>query len=61
MTKDEAIQKMVEIAEEFNLQAIQGSGMEPEQIEQMMAQVRPQLYMIQGAIYDALVDEGVIK
>lgn len=60
MNRDEIVQKMVEIAEAFNLESIQGAGLPEEQVEQMMTQVRPQLYTIQGEIYDTLVEDGVI-
>jgi hypothetical protein len=52
---------MVGIAEEYNLLAIQGSGMPEDQIKQMVNQVRPQLYTIQSEIYDLLVKDGLIK
>ena len=52
---------MVSIAEEYNLLAIQGSGLPEEQIKQMVDQVRPQLYEIQNEIYDQLVKDGIIK
>ena len=61
MDKKEVVQKMVSIAEEFNLLAIEGSGLPEEQIKQMTDQVRPQLYEIQGEIYDQLVKDGIIK
>ena len=51
---------MVEIAEDFNLQAMSQAGLPQEQIEQMVEQVRPQLYAIQGEIYRFLSDKGVI-
>ena len=52
---------MVKIAEEFNLLAIQGSGLPEDQIKQMTEQVKPQLYAIQGEIYDYLLSQGIIK
>jgi hypothetical protein len=52
---------MVGIAEEYNLLAIQGSGLPEDQIKQMVDQVRPQLYEIQSEIYDTLVKDGIIK
>lgn len=61
MNKSEVIEKMVNIAEEFNLLAIQGSGLPEDQIKQMTEQVRPQLYAIQGEIYNTLVKDGVIN
>lgn len=61
MTRDEVVEKMVLIAETNNLEAMQGSNLPPEQIEQMMQQVRPQLVNIQGQIYDALLSDGVIN
>jgi hypothetical protein len=61
MNKSEVVEKMVGIAEEYNLLAIQGSGMPEEQIKQMVNQVRPQLYTIQSEIYDLLVKDGLIK
>lgn len=61
MNKTEVIQKMVEIAEEFNLQAIKNADLPESQVQQMIEQVRPQLYTIQGEIYEALVKDGVIK
>jgi hypothetical protein len=61
MEKKEVVQKMVSIAEEFNLLAIEGSGLPEDQIKQMTDQVRPQLYEIQGEIYDQLVKDGIIK
>lgn len=60
MNRDEIVQKMVEIAEAFNLESIQGAGLPQDQVDQMMLQVRPQLYTIQGEIYDTLVEDGVI-
>lgn len=60
MNKNEIIQTMVEIAEDFNLQAMSQAGLPQEQIEQMVEQVRPQLYAIQGEIYRFLSDKGVI-
>jgi hypothetical protein len=59
--KKEVVKKMVSIAEEYNLLAIQGSGLPEEQIKQMVDQVRPQLYEIQNEIYDQLVKDGIIK
>jgi hypothetical protein len=61
MEKNQVVEKMVSIAEEFNLLSIQGSGMPEDQIKQMVDQVRPQLYTIQGEIYDQLVKDGIIK
>jgi hypothetical protein len=61
MNKNEVVEKMVGIAEEYNLLAIQGSGMPEDQIKQMVNQVRPQLYEIQSEIYDTLVKDGLIK
>jgi hypothetical protein len=61
MNKNEVVEKMVGIAEEYNLLAIQGSGMPEDQIKQMVDQVRPQLYSIQSDIYDLLVKDGLIK
>lgn len=61
MNKNEVVEKMVGIAEEYNLLAIQGSGMPEDQIKQMVSQVRPQLYEIQSEIYDTLVKDGLIK
>lgn len=61
MNKNEIIQTMVEIAEEFNLSAIQGAGLPEDQVAQMIEQVRPQLYEIQGEIYNFLFDKGIIK
>ena len=52
---------MVEIAEAFNLQAMEAANLPTDQAEQMAAQVRPQLYTIQGEIYDTLVEDGVIQ
>jgi hypothetical protein len=61
MSKNETVEKMVGIAEEYNLLAIQGAGMPEDQIKQMVDQVRPQLYTIQSEIYDMLVKDGLIK
>ena len=61
MNKNDVVEKMVGIAEEYNLLAIQGSGMPEDQIRQMVNQVRPQLYEIQSEIYDTLVKDGLIK
>jgi hypothetical protein len=61
MNKNEVVEKMVKIVEEFNLLAIQGSGLPEDQVAQMTEQVRPQLYTIQGEIYDALVKDGIIN
>lgn len=61
MTKNEVVDQMVEIAEDFNLLAIEGSGLPEDQIKQMIEQVRPQLYTIQGEIYDFLLSQGIIK
>jgi hypothetical protein len=61
MNKSEVVEKMVAIAEEYNLLAIQGAGMPEDQIKQMVNQVRPQLYTIQSEIYDLLVKDGLIK
>jgi hypothetical protein len=61
MNKNDVVEKMVGIAEEYNLLAIQGSGMPEDQIKQMVDQVRPQLYSIQSDIYDLLVKDGLIK
>jgi hypothetical protein len=61
MNKNEVIQRMVDIAEEFNLQAMRQAELPEDQINQMIEQVRPQLYTIQGEIYTVLLKEGVIK
>jgi hypothetical protein len=61
MNKNKVVEKMVAIAEEYNILAIQGAGMPEDQIEQMINQVRPQLYTIQGEIYDYLLSQGIIK
>jgi hypothetical protein len=41
--------------------SIKGSGLPEAQVKQMIDQVRPQLYTIQGEIYDFLVKDGIIK
>jgi hypothetical protein len=61
MEKNQVVEKMVSIAEEFNMLAINGSGLPEDQARQMIDQVRPQLYAIQGEIYDVLVQDGIIK
>jgi hypothetical protein len=61
MEKNQVVEKMVSIAEEFNMLAINGSGLPEDQAKQMIDQVRPQLYAIQGEIYDVLVQDGIIK
>ena len=61
MHKSEVVDKMVKIAEEYNLLAIQGAGLPEDQVNQMIDQVRPQLYEIQSEIYDTLVKDGLIK
>jgi hypothetical protein len=61
MNKNKVVEEMVKIAEEFNLLAIQGSGLPEDQIKQMTEQVKPQLYAIQGEIYDYLLSQGIIK
>jgi hypothetical protein len=61
MHKSEVVDKMVKIAEEYNLLAIQGAGLPEAQIKQMTDQVRPQLYEIQNEIYDTLVKDGIIQ
>jgi len=61
MEKNQVVEKMVSIAEEFNMLAINGSGLPEDQVKQMIDQVRPQLYAIQGEIYDVLVQDGIIK
>ena len=61
MNKDEVIQTMVEIAEDFNLQAMKQADLPEDQIKQMVEQVRPQLYAIQGEIYSYLFSQGIIK
>jgi DNA modification methylase len=61
LTKEEVIKKMVDIAEQNNLEAMQSANLDDAQIEQMMEQVRPQLENIQGQIYDALVEAGALN
>jgi type III secretion system FlhB-like substrate exporter len=61
MGKSEIVDQMVEIAEDFNLLAIEGAGLPEEQVKQMIDQVRPQLYAVQGEIYDFLLAQGIIK
>jgi hypothetical protein len=61
MEKNQVVEKMVSIAEEFNMLAINGSGLPEDQAKQMIDQVRPQLYAIQGEISDVLVQDGIIK
>jgi hypothetical protein len=61
LTKEEVIKKMVDIAEQNNLEAMQSANLEDAQIEQMMEQVRPQLEKIQGQIYDALMEAGALN
>jgi hypothetical protein len=61
MNKNEIIERMVKVAEEHNLIAMQGAGLPEDQIKQMVEQVRSQLYTIQSDIYDVLVAEGIIK
>jgi hypothetical protein len=61
MSKNEVVDQMVEIAEDFNLLAIEGAGLPEEQVKQMIDQVRPQLYAVQGEIYDFLLAQGIIK
>jgi hypothetical protein len=60
MNKEQAIQKMVEIAEDFNLQAMSEFGLTEDQVNQIIKQTRPQLYAIQGEIYNFFVEKGVI-
>lgn len=61
MSKNEVVEEMVKIAEAFNLLAIQGAGLPEDQIKEMIDQVKPQLYTIQGEIYDFLLAQGIIK
>jgi hypothetical protein len=61
MNRTEVVEQMVEIAEDFNLLAIEGAGLPEDQVKQMIEQVRPQLYTIQGEIYDYLFAQGIIK
>lgn len=61
MNKSEIVERMVKIAEEHNLMAMRGAGLPEDQIEQMIDQVKPQIYTIQSDIYEVLVAEGVIK
>lgn len=61
MNKNEVVEQMVKIVEELNLVAIESANLPEEQIKQMTEQVRPQLYTIQGEIYDFLLAQGIIK
>ena len=61
MTRDEVVEMMVLIAESNNLEAMQSANLPDEQVEQMMEQVRPQLEKIQGQIYDALIEKGLVN
>jgi hypothetical protein len=61
VNKNDVVQEMVEIAERFNLLALEGSGLPEDQIKQMTEQVKPQLYAIQGEIYDHLASQGILK
>lgn len=60
MTRDEVVEMMVLIAESNNLEAMQSANLPDDQVEQMMEQVRPQLEKIQGQIYDALIEKGLV-
>ncbi len=54
------VDKMVAIAEKYNFEAMQSSGIDINQAMMMAEHVRPQLYKIQKDILDALVNENII-
>jgi len=61
MDKRSIVEKMVAIAEQYNLEAMQGAGMELPEMMKTASAVRPQLYSIQGKILDTLLSEGIIS
>ena len=61
MDRDEIVTKMVIIAEKNNIEAMKSAGMDASAIMNMVNQVRPQLFKIQGEILDTLANDGVIS
>ena len=59
--KDHIIEKMVKIVEDLNTLAMRQSGLPENQIKQMNEQARPQLYMIQGEVYEFLFSQNIIR
>jgi hypothetical protein len=60
MDKRSIVEKMVGIAEQYNMEAMQGAGMQLPDMMNTAATVRPQLYKIQGDILDTLINEGIL-
>ena len=52
---------MVKIVENLNTLAMRQSGIPEIQIKQMNKQARPQLYMIQGEVYEFLSSQNIIR
>lgn len=61
MDRDEIVTKMVIIAEKNNIEAMKSAGMDASAIMNMVNQVRPQLFKIQGEILDTLANDGIIS
>lgn len=60
MTKDDVVALMTNHIVEVNIKAATEQGMPQNQIEALLEQMLPQLNLINGNLYDLLVDNGVI-
>lgn len=60
MYKDEAVRVMTDTVEQFNRYLGEKYGLTPEQMEENIEKGRVQLDYMNGLIYDALKQNGVI-
>jgi hypothetical protein len=61
MYKDEAVQLMCETVNDFNRYTAKMQGMPEAQIEEFIVQSKEQMEYVNGLIYDALLEHGVIR
>ena len=61
MNKDEVVEIMCNVVEDINRKLAENMPIGSDQLEEMLAQSRPQLVSINGALYDKLFEYGIIQ
>jgi hypothetical protein len=61
MYREEAIDLMCRTVDEFNRYQAAQTGMDSETIEQFISQAAEQMKFVNGLLYDALKEHGVIS
>jgi len=61
MNKDEVVEIMCKVVEDINRKMAEDMPIGSDELEQALAKNRSQLVSINGAIYDKLLDYGIIQ